>query len=394
VAKRFRKILEMTTSHSFRTATETAGIYVHFPFCKTRCSYCDFVTEIYVKNHRVEEYVRALCLEIENFSPHEKIKVDTIYFGGGTPSLLEPKQVEQILNAIDKNFSVDADIEFTLEMNPATVTYEKLHAFRDLGVNRASFGIQTFDNNLLKVLARHHTAEDALKTFELLRKAGFENISFDLIAGLPYQTLKGWENDVEQAIKLYPEHLSLYLLEIHENTPLAEQIRSSRRPMPDDDLAAAMYEMMIDKLQSAGYLHYEISNFALRGFESKHNIKYWLCQSVFGFGVSAVSFHQGERWGNERNTVRYIELVRLGKSPCAFKEKPNLASETVFLGLRLAQGVNLEDYKKRFGFDLRERFADEFERLREFGLVEVKDDSLRLTRKGFLYSNEVFAVFV
>ncbi|MFN3329704.1 MAG: radical SAM family heme chaperone HemW, partial [Pyrinomonadaceae bacterium] len=287
MAKCLRKILGMIVSDSLERSAdsepafvENAGIYVHFPFCRSRCSYCDFVTEIYTERSKVEEYVKALCLEIRNSSLCEEAKVDTIYFGGGTPSLLEPRQLEEILKAIHASFTIEPKLEFTLEMNPATVSYEKLRAYRDLGVNRASFGVQTFDDNLLKILARHHTAEDALKTFEILRRAGFENISFDLIAGLPYQTLEGWQRDLEKALELKPEHLSVYLLEIHENTPLAEQIRTGRRPMPDEDLAAAMYELTLEKLKSAGYVHYEISNFALPGFESKHNTKYWLCQSV------------------------------------------------------------------------------------------------------------------
>jgi oxygen-independent coproporphyrinogen-3 oxidase len=381
------------TSPNLKSST-TAGIYIHFPFCKSRCSYCDFVTQIYLNNNHVENYIEALCLEIENFHVPETIKIDTIYLGGGTPSLLEPKQLSKILETINRNFSLNNEIEFTIEINPSTESSEKFYSFRKLGINRASIGIQTFDNRLLKMLGRQHTAEDAINTYKILRKVGFQNISFDLIAGLPYQTLEDWKQSVEKAVELGPEHLSLYLLEIHENTPLAQQIRDGRRPMPDEDLAAAMYNFMIDKLESCGYLHYEISNFARSLFESKHNMKYWLCQPVFGFGVSAASFYKDTRWQNEKNITKYMELVKSGKSARTFQEKINLASEIIFLTLRLKMGLNLKDYKTKFGLDLQERFSKDLEKLKELQLIEIEDNYLRLTRKGFLYSNEVFATFI
>jgi len=220
----------------------SAGIYIHIPFCKSRCSYCDFATDVYRNDDAVERYVSALSAEIEKFSiesqaglsesnsPRRTVAAsprlfNTIYFGGGTPSLLSPKQLEKILTAIRAKFSFEDEIEFTLEMNPATVTLEKLRDYKSLGVNRASFGVQTFDDIALKLLARGHDAQDARDTFRLLREANFENISFDLIAGLPNQTLEDWSRNLDEALKLEPEHLSLYLLEIHEGTPLAEQVR-------------------------------------------------------------------------------------------------------------------------------------------------------------------------
>lgn len=373
--------------------SEKAGLYVHFPFCLSRCSYCDFVTEIYRDSEFVERYVLALCKEISLFP--KELEIDTIYIGGGTPSLLEPFQLEKILKTIESSFSVSwDDVEITVEMNPDSIRLEKLKSFRSFGVNRASFGVQTFDDRLLKILSRRHTAADAVKTFDLLCEAGFENISFDLIAGLPHQTIQGWKIDLDKAISLNPQHLSLYLLEIHEGTPLAEQIRSLRQPQPDEQLSAQMYEIMIDKLEEAGFLQYEISNFSKPGFQSRHNMKYWLCLSVFGFGVSAFSFHDNRRWANERNVKKYIQLIETGNSPIVFEENVDLASEVVLLGLRLTDGIDLENYRKRFGFDLLERFATEIKEFQELGLLEVRDKFLKLTRRGMLYSNEVFAVFV
>jgi oxygen-independent coproporphyrinogen-3 oxidase len=381
-----------------------AGVYIHIPFCRSRCSYCDFATDVYRSGEAVERYVDALCKEISNFKfqisdsenqgPKPENRIETIYFGGGTPSLLSAAQLEKILSAIHQTFAVEENIEFTLEMNPATVTAEKLRAFKSLGVNRASFGVQTFNDRALKLLARGHDARDARQTFELLRRAGFDNISFDLIAGLPRQTLADWERNLDEALKLNPEHLSLYLLEIHEGTPLAEQIRARRQPAPDEDLSGAMYELMIEKTSAAGFAQYEISNFARARFESKHNSKYWLCEPVFAFGVSAHSFDGARRRANERDTNRYVSLIETGASPIVFREEIDLASEFVFLGLRMMRGVDLVNYEKNFGVDLISKYAEELERLTSLGLIEIIENRLRLTRKGALFSNEVFACFV
>ncbi|MEP6902802.1 MAG: radical SAM family heme chaperone HemW [Actinomycetota bacterium] len=374
-----------------------AGIYLHIPFCKSRCSYCDFATDVYKNTETVERYVNALCQEISNFKfqiSNPKSQVETIYFGGGTPSLLSPAQLEKILNSIHKTFSIESETELTMEMNPATMTLETVREYRNLGINRASFGAQTFDDKELKRLGRRHTAQDVRDTIELLRKAGFTNVSFDLIAGLPRQTLKDWERNLDEALKIKPEHLSLYLLEIHEGTPLAEQIRSKRQPLPDEDLAAEMYEMMLAKIAEKGYQQYEISNFSLPNFESKHNSKYWLCEPVFAFGVSAHSFDGKTRWANERDTNQYVSRIEKGESAIVYQEEIDAASESVFLGLRMMRGVDLANYKKKFGVNLLSKYAEDLERLESLGLIEIGENHLRLTSKGALFSNEVFAVFV
>ncbi|MBS1794988.1 MAG: radical SAM family heme chaperone HemW [Acidobacteria bacterium] len=377
-----------------------AGIYLHVPFCKSRCSYCDFATDVYRSAEAVDRYVDALVREIRNPKSeirNPKSEIDTVYFGGGTPSLLAPSQLERIVGALHERFAVDAEIEFTLEMNPATVTAEKLRDYRSLGVNRASFGVQTFDDRALKLLARGHDARDARQTFELLRAAGFDNISFDLIAGLPGQTLEDWTRNLDEALRMKPEHLSLYLLEIHEGTPLAEQVRSGRRPAPDDELAAAMYETMLDRTAAAGLPQYEISNFARPGFEARHNSKYWRCEPVFAFGVSAHSFDGRTRRANERDTNRYVYLIERGESPVVEEielDAEQLSAEFAFLSLRLTEGLNFKDYQTRFGIDLNRQYAQEFERLEEYGLIAIDQGVLRLTQKGMVYSNEVFSVFV
>jgi len=349
-----------------------------------------------------ERYVRALCSEIKEWSEIENpFEIDTIYFGGGTPSLLSPAQIESILATVHDRFEMIDGAEITLEINPgdggtsAAAKHETLKKFRRLGINRASFGAQTFDDRQLKQLGRSHDAADISKTFQQLRAAGFANINFDLIAGLPGQTIRGWQRNLDRALDLRPEHLSLYLLDVHEGTPLADQISRGMRPKPDDDLAAEMYRLMIDRVCAAGYQHYEISNFCLPGFESRHNTKYWSGAPYYGFGCSAHSYDGARRrWANERDAAQYIELIEKEQSPIAERTDLNedeARSESVFLGLRLMRGLDLESYRLRFGRDLRDEYDGELARLREAGLIEIDRELLRLTTRGALLSNEVFA---
>ena len=371
----------------------SAGVYLHIPFCKSRCSYCDFATDVYRNKESVERYVTSICNEISS-SVSGQINIDTIYFGGGTPSLLTPEQVEVILETVDAHFSIHPDSEITMEMNPATVMPETLRGYRSLGVDRASFGVQTFSDRALKLLGRGHDANDARQTYRMLRDAGFENVSFDLIAGLPGQTLDDWETNLNQAIQMSPEHLSLYMLEIHEGTPLAEQVRSRRQPLPDEDLAAQMYEMMCERLAAAGYEQYEISNFSRPGFESRHNSKYWLLEPVYGFGVSAHSFDGNQRYSNERDTSRYVERIEGFGVAEVNRERIDAASEYVFLGLRMNKGVDLSEYCERFGERLEEEHRSDIDELSSLGLVRMTESNLCLTPKGMLYSNEVFQRFI
>lgn len=381
-----------------------AGIYLHIPFCRARCSYCDFATGMY-ESDIAERYVRALAKEISNWSEvSEPQTVDTVYFGGGTPSLLTPAQIDRTLKALYDRFEIVDGAEVTLEINPASVSTaddaelssQKLHDFHALGVNRASFGAQTFDDGELKLLGRTHDAAAIASTFDQLRRAGFKNINFDLIAGLPNQTLAGWKRNLDEALRLRPEHLSLYLLDVHEGTPLADQIKRGMRPAPDEDLAAEMYRLMIDQVCAAGYDHYEISNFCRPGFASRHNTKYWSGAPYYGFGCSAHSFDgRRRRWANERDARRYVELVENGK-PLIVEHnvlsEEEARSESIFLGLRLMGGVDLENYRARFGRDLREEYESELAALGNAGLIEIDEELLRLTTKGALLSNEVFSL--
>jgi oxygen-independent coproporphyrinogen III oxidase len=405
-----------------------AGIYIHTPFCRSRCSYCDFATGMY-EGDAAARYVRAVVGEIANWREVESPEpVDTIYFGGGTPSLLTLEQLGRIVHAVRDKFDIAADSEITLEINPGdgdasrvgarpslaaeraphaqTVFALRAHAGRDarapffrdlrrLGINRASFGAQTFDDRELKMLGRTHDSGDIRKTFQHLREAGFDNINFDLIAALPGQTMDGWKRNLDEALQLRPEHLSLYLLEVHEGTPLHDQINRGMRPKPDEDLAAEMYALMIERVCAAGYEHYEISNFCLPGFASRHNTKYWNGAPYYGFGNSAHSYDGARRrWANERDPAKYVALVE--RADLLIAERSELAeedtrSEAIFLGLRLMQGIDLNSYRVRFGKDLRDQFNGGLDRLQAAGLVEIDEERLKLTTRGALLSNEVFA---
>jgi putative oxygen-independent coproporphyrinogen III oxidase len=382
-----------------------AGVYIHIPFCRARCSYCDFATGMF-EHDIAERYVAALIKEISAWTEvAEPAPVDTIYFGGGTPSLLSAPQIETILKAVYGRFNMAEAAEVTIEINPASVSTsdssdtelssQKLRDFRRLGINRASFGAQTFEDRELKLLGRTHDAAAIGGTFDELRRAGFENINFDLIAGLPNQTLAGWKRNLAEALKLRPEHLSLYLLDLHEGTPLADQINRGMRPKPDPDLAAEMYRVMVEQVRAGGYEHYEISNFCLSGFESRHNTKYWSGAPYYGFGCSAHSYDGARlRWANERDAARYVELIENEKSPVVDRtvlNEEDTRSESIFLGLRLMRGVDLESYRARFGRDLREEYRSELGHLRDAGLIEFDRDLLKLTSRGALLSNEVFA---
>jgi oxygen-independent coproporphyrinogen-3 oxidase len=391
-----------------------AGVYIHIPFCRSRCSYCDFATGIY-ESALAERYVGAVAKEIREWNEVEPEDCDTIYFGGGTPSLLSPTQLQQILDAVHSRFNVIGGAEVTLEMNPGPVSSlksqvsssqaseielssQKLRELRHLGVNRASFGAQTFDDDQLRRLGRTHTSDDIRTTFRHLREAGFGNINFDLIAGLPGQTLDGWARNLDEALALRPEHLSLYLLDIQEGTPLADQIRRGIHPAPDDDLAAEMYARTVDRVCQAGYEHYEISNFCLPGYESRHNTKYWTGAPYYGFGCSAHSYDGGfRRWSNERDAARYTEAIERGRSPIVEQvhlNEDDTKAEAVFLGLRMMRGVDLQEYRDLFGADLTEEHRDDLLRLSDAGLIEIEGDVVKLTQTGALLSNEVFAAFV
>lgn len=384
------------------------GVYIHFPFCLSRCSYCDFATGIY-ESQAAEKYVCALVEEIQTCAEiNESETADTIYLGGGTPSLLQPAQLHSILEAVRSRFGISSEAEITIEMNPGAAgspktadpraSLEVLQEFGTLGINRVSFGAQSFHDPELARLGRAHDAAAITETLHKLREAGFHNVSFDLIAGLPGQTIEQWQENVAKALALRPEHLSFYLLEVHAGTPLAQHINRGIQPKPDDDLAGEMYAVMLEQATAAGYEHYEISNLCLPGFASRHNTKYWTGERYLGFGCSAHSYDgTSRRWSNERDAMKYVARVTSGSSPIV--ETVNLSpveiqAEAMFLGLRMMSGINANQYRDSFGIDVHDRYRDQFARFHEAGLIEWDGDFVRLTRSGALLSNEVFSAFV
>lgn len=380
-----------------------SGIYLHIPFCHSKCTYCSFITGGYEDN-LAQHYLRALEAEIRAraaaLEPAAR-RVDTIYFGGGTPSIIAPSALARLLDVCRACFDVEENSEITAEMNPADIESERLRAYRAMGINRASVGIQSFIDTQLQALGRDHSAGDAERALALLRDAGFDNISLDLIAGLPEQTREQWQYNLTRAVALAPEHMSVYLLEIKEGTTLYAQVKSGRLRAPDEDLAADMYEMLLDTLTAAGYEHYEISNFARvregQALCSRHNTKYWLDIPYYGFGVSAHSYSNGERYWNAVSTHNYIE--RLEQCGNAIADRLKLAPrdnarEAFMLRLRLMEGVKLAEFRRHYDFDVESEYRDQLAELREAGLIEIVDGRLRLTRRGILLSNEVFLLFV
>jgi oxygen-independent coproporphyrinogen III oxidase len=385
------------------TESELAGLYLHIPFCHSKCTYCSFITGGY-EDQLAQRYLKALDQEVRalaaRLKPHER-KIDTIYFGGGTPSIIATEALAELLSTCQKSFDVAPICEITAEMNPSDLDPTRLREYRDMGINRASIGIQSFIDSQLQALGRDHSAQDARAGFNRLREAGFDNISLDLIAGLPEQTREQWQYNLARALELSPEHLSIYLLEIKEGTTMYAQIRSGRLRTPDEDLAADMYEMMLDATAAHGYQHYEISNFAKadsnRSLRSRHNVKYWLDIPYYGVGVSAHSYFHNQRYWNVKSTHTYIEQIIASDQAVedrSYLNEHDRAREAFMLQLRLMDGVNLNQFRARHNFDISSEYQKELAELAEAGLIEISADNLRLTRRGILLSNEVFLLFV
>jgi oxygen-independent coproporphyrinogen-3 oxidase len=370
------------------------GLYVHVPFCSAICNYCNFNRGL-LDEALKRRYVDALVADIEQHG--DGAAADAVYFGGGTPSLLDPGEIERVLSACRAAFRLDAGSEITLEANPETLSRERLDGFRAAGINRLSLGVQSFQDEELRRLGRIHDAARAREAMSQARAAGFDNVSLDLMLWLPGQTLGHWLASVEALIGLAPEHASLYLLELYPNAPLREEMARGGWAMPPDDLAAAMYLEGLDALDRAGYRQYEISNVARPGRESRHNLKYWTDGEWHAFGCGAHGTRGDVRWRNVPGTADYVDRIRTGVDPAA--ERRRLDPETrfgeaVFMGLRLVEGIDRARIAARYGVDPLARFGRDLDRFVEQGLLRTDGGRLRLTRAGFLLANEVMAVFV
>jgi len=372
------------------------GLYLHVPFCSAICNYCNFNRGLLDEALKAR-YVDAIEADIRR-AAEPQTSADSIYFGGGTPSLLSGKEIARLVGACRASFALAPGAEITLEANPETVTDDSLRSYRDAGVNRLSFGVQSFRDEELRRLGRLHSADRARRAFEMARAAGFENISLDLMMWLPRQRVHEWLASVDALIALGPEHASLYLLELYPNAPLRDEMaRGGWSQAPDED-AAVMYEDALERLERAGYEHYEISNVAKPGFRAVHNIKYWQDGAWLGFGCGAHATRAGARWRNVPATMEYVLRIERGESPIA--ERRVLSGEerfedALFTGLRMAEGLDLPGISARYGVDVWDQYGRELSRFADGGLlVHEPGRRLRLTRSGMLLANEVMAVFI
>jgi oxygen-independent coproporphyrinogen-3 oxidase len=380
-----------------RPATNRTGIYVHIPFCAAICNYCNFNRGLHDDGLR-RKYVDALIQDIRG-AADDSVAADTIFFGGGTPSLLEPGEVARIVQACRDSFTLSADSEITLEANPESSSGKTLEGFRAAGINRLSFGVQSFRDEELRRLGRLHSSQTARDAVSLARAAGFDNLSLDLMMWLPGQTPQDWLASVQALIELQPDHASLYLLEIYPNAPLREEMaRAGLSPAPDDD-AAEMYLSGLERLDAAGFEQYEISNVARpRARRSRHNLKYWQEGDWLAFGSGAHATFRGERWRNVSSTPDYIDRVtagaevRLDRRTLGAEER---LEEALFMGLRLTEGVDLAAMSGKHGIDIWSRYGQDLTPYVCAGLlVHEPGRRLALTRRGMLLANDVMTVFI
>ena len=374
---------------------EPISIYVHVPFCERRCAYCDFNTFAGL-GRLTDAYVAAVAAEMAG-SPERGRSADTVFFGGGTPTYLATAQLQKLMDAVSQHFPLRAGAEVTSEANPGSSDVERFEAMRKMGFNRVSIGVQSFDDGLLRRLGRIHSGREAHDAVLAARKAGFANVNIDLMFGLPGQSLEDWKDTLEHAIALSPEHLSTYALTIEPGTPFYKAAADGRLHFPDEERQNDMYEWAMDRLSRAGYEHYEISNFARPGYRCRHNVNYWRNGEYLGFGPGAVSYLRGCRWKSEPNPASYITKVRTGGDTISEREcLPPLQAlgETLMVGIRLLDGVNLGELNRRFECDVPHMLGDTLLRLQRDGLLEWEGERIRLTHKGLLFADDVACALV
>ena len=374
------------------------GLYVHVPFCSAICNYCNFNRGLFDADLK-RRYLSALLSEVSGQRQQSSIRdsADTIYFGGGTPSLLEPEEVAEIILACEAAFDVAPDREVTLEANPETVTTERLEGYRRAGVNRLSFGVQSFRDDELRRLSRLHGADRARAALRDAQAAGFDNVSLDLMMWLPGQSVSAWLESVDEAASLRPEHLSLYLLEVYPNAPLRDEMARARWSQAPDEDAATMYVTAMERLEAAGYDQYEISNVARPGRRSRHNLKYWTDGEWLGFGCGAHSTRRGVRWKNVSATEEYLNRVASGlplQVDVHRLTEAERVGDALFMGLRLSDGIDERAIERHYGIDVWQRYGSDLQPYVEDGLLMRQDRRMWLTRRGMLLAHQVMMVFV
>lgn len=374
------------------------GIYIHIPFCKQKCYYCDFIS-YEKKEDNIKEYIEALKKEIKQEANKKEYEITTIYIGGGTPSLMEASYIEEIITTIKEHYNVVATAEITIEMNPGTVDKEKLLAYQKVGINRVSIGLQSTNNQRLKQIGRIHTYEEFLTCYHLAREVGIKNINVDLMLGLPNQTLEELQSSIHQVISLQPEHISLYSLIVEEHTKMQKMIEEKQVTLPEEELERTMYWEAKKILEENGYFHYEISNFAKIGYESKHNTNCWLQKEYLGFGVAAHSYFQNKRYCNTTSLKEYCKNIEEGnftknRIVCEIQTEEEKKKEYMLLGLRMLEGVNIQEFKNKFIENPIYVFHKELEKLVKQELVEIDLNQIKLTKKGLDLANLVWEEFV
>ena len=379
---------------------EELGIYIHIPFCKKKCSYCDFKSFENINENIKKEYIEALIKEIQLTKNNSNYIVSTIYIGGGTPSFIDEKYIKEILQAIYKKWEIKPEVEITIEINPGTINKSKLEAYRMMGINRLSIGLQSTNDYLLKKMGRIHNYQDFLDTYILARKTGFENINVDLMLALPEQTLENLMQSVRKIINLNPEHISIYSLILEENTELFSKVQKGEEALVKDELEREMYWKSKEAFEEAGYIHYEISNYSKKGYESKHNKNCWSQKEYLGFGIAAHSYLEEKRFCNIDNLNKYIENIKKGnlEENRIIEEKnrtkENIAKEYMMLGLRKIEGVSISEFQRKFELNPLFYFRFEISKLQKLDLIEVDLDNIRLTKRGLDLANIVFEEFV
>ena len=369
--------------------TDGIGLYIHVPFCRSKCRYCDFASFPGLSDTAREEYLSALVTEIMGYVRKNKIRVSSVFFGGGTPSLLSASDMKRVLDAVRSTFEISLGSEITVEANPKTVDKYKLFEYRALGINRLSIGLQSIHENERKLLGRIHNFDDFLDTYQAARAVGFGNISVDIMYAIPEQTEKSLGETLDAIIDLSPEHISAYGLIIEEGTPFFEMKDSL--PLPNEDTELSMYRLIREKLSSAGYSHYEISNYAKVGFECRHNLKYWRDEEYIGVGLAAYSYFEGVRYGNVRDMRSYVENPTTARAETDEISADDEAYEYAMMHLRLSEGFSLSEYRSRFGEDFLGKRAEKIKRYSSLGLLKVECDRLFLTEDGFYLSNSIMA---
>ena len=388
--------------------TKNVGLYIHIPFCKQKCQYCDFKSYT-GKEKLIDTYIKWLEFELKGVGEGNRLDyennlddlavVKSIYIGGGTPSFIDGKYIEEILSIANEYYTVDDNAEITIEVNPGTIDKDKFETYLRSGINRISIGLQSTHDRLLKELGRIHTYEDFLNTYNLARSVGFKNINVDLMLGLPNQSLQDLEESLKEIIKLNPEHISVYSLIIEEGTPFYDKLEMNEIVLPDDELERKMYWGTKKKLENAGYVHYEISNFAKPGFESKHNLSCWNQEEYIGIGVAAHSYTNDVRYSNIDSVEEYIKNYEEDNETdnFVFHEKQTKISkmkEFMMLGLRKIQGIYIQDFKNKFGENPIYLYRKELEKLVNEELLEIDGDIIKLTNKGIDLANLVWEEFV